>query len=169
MDEGESHVLASLRLLPTTGSHMLSDIFPQLVSNNYVIRSRTIWEASRFCIDHELHKTRSPNHVAIATAELLCAVGEIGLLSGLTHFVAATDIVIERILRHMGCPGERLGETKLIGKTMCVALAGKINEAAINTVKSIAHITGNTPSLRLSRSIFRICKRKPARALLGRV
>jgi len=174
MDDEEQHVLASLRMLPTIGPHMLSEVFPQLVSN-HVIRGPTIWEVSRFCVDHDLHKLRSLNHIAIVTAELLYAVGEIGLRLGLTQIVAATDICVERIFRHMGCPGERLGETRQIGKIMCVALAW--NDAVVlNTMKSRAHITSQVirdetaalPHFAKPRRLPDVHKRKTARGVRGR-
>jgi acyl homoserine lactone synthase len=142
MDDAGKSVVASLRLLPTTGPNMLCDIFPELLSPGLVVRSPTIWESSRFCVDHEQKGTRSNNQIAIAAAELMCAVGEIGLGSGLTHIVTVTDVLLERIFKHMGCPGERLGDIRRIGKSNAVALFWEVSDPLLNQMKSIARLHG---------------------------
>jgi len=48
------NVLASLRLLPTTGPHMLSDVFSELMEPEDIIRSPRVLESSRFAVDTEL-------------------------------------------------------------------------------------------------------------------
>ena len=47
------NVLASLRL-PTTGPHMLSDVFSELMGPESIIRSPRVLESSRFAADTEL-------------------------------------------------------------------------------------------------------------------
>lgn len=157
MDDAAEHVVASLRLLPTTGPNMLCDVFPELLSPGLVVRSPTIWESSRFCVDHEERGARSPNLVAKAAAELMCAVGEIGLASGLTHIVTVTDIVLERIFRHMGCKGERLGEVRRIGKSMAVALFWEVSDSLLGHMKSIAQLDGKLLRQEIAGLLERNC------------
>jgi N-acyl-L-homoserine lactone synthetase len=138
--DDDGYVVASLRLLPTTGPNMLCDIFPELAPRDRVVRGPTIWESSRFCLDHGKQNARSPNHVAMATAEIMSAVCEVGLASGLTHVVAVTDIFLERIFRQMGCPGERLGQSQRIGKSIAVVLCWEVSEQLLKRGKSIARL-----------------------------
>jgi acyl homoserine lactone synthase len=133
-------VTASLRLLPTTGPNMLCDVFCELLADGLVVRSATVWESSRFCVDHEAFQDRSANRVAMAASELMCAVGEIGLSSGLTHIVTVTDLLLERIFRRMECPAERLGRPRRIGKVDAVAVHWEISSALLARMKSAAGI-----------------------------
>lgn len=41
-------LLASLRILPTSGPHMLADVFPEVMGGQDPIRSPSVWESSRF-------------------------------------------------------------------------------------------------------------------------
>jgi N-acyl-L-homoserine lactone synthetase len=106
------------------------------------VRGPTIWESSRFCVDHDKQNARSPNHVAMATAEIMGAVCEIGLISGVTHVVTVTDIFLERIFRQMGCPGERLRQRQRVGKSIAVALCWEVSEQLLNRGNSIARLHG---------------------------
>lgn len=85
-------IRGSLRLLPTLGPNMLDDTFPILLGDNPEIRSASVWESSRFCIDPEISQDRASNQVTIAAAELMCGVGEMSLASGISHIVTVTDV-----------------------------------------------------------------------------
>lgn len=128
----------SLRLLPTLGPNMLDDTFPVLLDGNPEIRSASIWESSRFCIDPEISQSRASNQVTIAAAELMCAVGELGLASRLSHIVTVTDVFLERMFRRMGCPGERIGAPHRIGSVHAVAIAWDVDEELLATMKAVA-------------------------------
>src|SRR5215510_10510497 len=69
------NVLASLRLLPTTGPHMLSDVFSELMAPDSIVRSPRILESSRFAADTEL-LGHLPNGLSTVTGVLLCALLE---------------------------------------------------------------------------------------------
>ncbi len=93
----------ALRLLPTLGPTCSMTRFP-FCSQHAVIRRADIWESSRFCIDPEISQDRASNQVTVAAAELMCAVGELGLASGIRQIVTVTDVFLERMFRRMGCP-----------------------------------------------------------------
>jgi acyl homoserine lactone synthase len=132
----------SLRLLPTLGPNMLDDTFPILLGDNPQVRSASIWESSRFCIDPTISQDRGSNQVTIAAAELMCGVGELGLSSGLSHIVTVTDVFLERMFRRMGCPGERIGEPRRIGSVYAVAVAWEVTSDLLETMKAVAEIGG---------------------------
>lgn len=132
----------ALRLLPTLGPNMLDDTFPILLGGKPEIRSETIWESSRFCIDPEISQDRASNQVTIAAAELMCGVGELGLASGLSHIVTVTDVFLERMFRRMGCPGERIGDPQKVGSVHAVAIAWEVTEDLLQRMKSVAEIDG---------------------------
>lgn len=132
----------SLRLLPTLGPNMLDDTFPILLGDNPQVRSASVWESSRFCIDPTISQDRGSNQVTIAAAELMCGVGELGLSSGLSHIVTVTDVFLERMFRRMGCPGERIGEPQRIGSVYAVAVAWEVTSDLLETMKAVAEIGG---------------------------
>lgn len=133
----------ALRLLPTLGPNMLDDTFPILLGGNPQVRSATVWESSRFCIDPAISQDRGSNQVTIAAAELMCGVGELGLSSGLSHIVTVTDVFLERMFRRMGCPGERIGEPQRIGSVYAVAVAWEVTPDLLETMKAVAEIDGS--------------------------
>lgn len=133
----------ALRLLPTLGPNMLDDTFPMLLGKNPEIRSASVWESSRFCIDPEISQDRASNQVTVAAAELMCGVGKLGLASNLTHIVTVTDVFLERMFRRMGCPGERIGEPHRIGSVHAVAIAWEISHDLLDAMKEAATIDGS--------------------------
>lgn len=133
----------ALRLLPTLGPNMLDDTFPILLGDNPQVRSASVWESSRFCIDPEISQDRGSNQVTIAAAELMCGVGELGLSSGLSHIVTVTDVFLERMFRRMGCPGERIGDPQRIGSVYAVAIAWEVTEDLLERMKTVADIGGS--------------------------
>ncbi|MGO4621117.1 acyl-homoserine-lactone synthase [Ensifer sp. 2YAB10] len=132
----------ALRLLPTLGPNMLDDTFPILLGDNPEIRSASVWESSRFCIEPEISQDRASNQVTVAAAELMCGVGELGLASGISHIVTVTDVFLERMFRRMGCPGERIAEPHRIGSVFAVAVAWEVNESLLQRMKAVAAIEG---------------------------
>lgn len=132
----------SLRLLPTLGPNMLDDTFPILLGDNPEIRSASVWESSRFCIEPDISQDRASNQVTVAAAELMCGVGELGLASGISHVVTVTDVFLERMFRRMGCPGERIAEPHRIGSVFAVAVAWEVTPDLLQRMKAVAAIEG---------------------------
>ncbi|OCP10278.1 MULTISPECIES: acyl-homoserine-lactone synthase [unclassified Ensifer] len=138
----DGRLRGSLRLLPTLGPNMLDDTFPILLGDNPEIRSASIWESSRFCIEPEISQDRASNQVTVAAAELMCGVGELGLASGISHIVTVTDVFLERMFRRMGCPGERIAEPHRIGSVFAVAVAWEVTPNLLERMKAVAAIEG---------------------------
>ena len=143
VNEQTGDVVGSLRLLPTTGPNMLMDVFPQLLEDKASVRSGTIWESSRFCVNRSKHSKRSGNSVAVATAELMAAVGELALSSGITQIVTVTDLTLERIFSKMGCLADRLGAPCQVGKTKAVAVFWPVTSELLSDIKTTSGITQN--------------------------
>ena len=139
---GTRHLRGALRLLPTLGPNMLDDTFPALLGGRAAIRRPDIWESSRFCIDPEISQDRASNQVTVAAAELMCAVGELGLASGIRQIVTVTDVFLERMFRRMGCPGTRIGEPRKIGSVHAVAVSWDVDDRLLADMKAIAGISG---------------------------
>jgi N-acyl-L-homoserine lactone synthetase len=106
----ETHLLASLRLLPTIGSHMLADVFPETMGGRLPIRDPRIWESSRFCVDTEATRAFGDDGINIATRAVLAGLFQMAGALGLRNIVSVYDVFVERILRRAGCRFERLGD-----------------------------------------------------------
>ncbi|CAN0592312.1 unnamed protein product [Ectocarpus sp. 12 AP-2014] len=83
----------SLRLLPTTGPHMLADHFLNL-TDGVRIESDVIWECTRFCL--------APGAEATTSSALMLGVLEVGLQENLTHVAGVFDARMIRVYRRVG-------------------------------------------------------------------
>jgi len=133
----------SVRLLPTLGPNMLSDVFPVLMPPGEQISSPTIWESTRFSVDQKVLAERSANLINRTTAELLCGMTEVGMLAGLEFIVSVVDLQMERVLKRAKCPCERLGEPKKIGRVSAIAGLWEIGEPLLSGLQSAGGIEGS--------------------------
>lgn len=134
-------VRGSLRLLPTTGPNMLSDVFDALLSDGVRIESATIWESSRFSVDHEAAAERSENLLNRVTGELLIGIVEVGMIVGLTDVVSVYDALFARILKRANCGATPVGQTVRIGRTMVFAGLFEIGEELLRNLRVASGIT----------------------------
>ncbi|MCE6958341.1 acyl-homoserine-lactone synthase [Cereibacter sphaeroides] len=102
-------LLASLRLLPTLGPHMASDVFPEVLGPAKSVRHPLIWESSRFCVDTEAVRVFGRGGINIATRLILSGLFGTAQDAGLEKIISVYDIGVERILRRAGCRFSRLG------------------------------------------------------------
>lgn len=108
-DDNDGRLLASLRLLPTTGPHMLSDVFPEVMGCASVVRHPLIWESSRFCVDTEAARIFCANGINVVTRAILVSLFSTAASIGLVNVISVYDVFVERILRRSGCAFDRLG------------------------------------------------------------
>lgn len=141
--DNDGKVLATLRLLPTTGPHMLSDTFPQLMDEEEPIRAATIWESSRFCVDTDiLVGGDGPRGIGRVTGELLCGAYTFGQQVGLTHFTSAFDVIMHRVLRRAGAKPDLVGEKKMVGKVFALAGLFEISPETISDIRARCAVEG---------------------------
>ncbi|MBV9289443.1 MAG: hypothetical protein JO288_16790 [Hyphomicrobiales bacterium] len=150
----------SLRLLPTVGPNMLSDVFPFLLAEGETVESATIWEVSRVCTiasqSPELHK----NGVSPTFAELLAGIGELAILSGWTQIVAVFDDRVFRVLKAAGCNPQIIGKPTRIGKTLAFAGLFDVGRGQLEAIRHAVGIRGPVLEPRLQR-------RSPADSCIG--
>ena len=126
--DDDFRVQASLRLLPTTGPYMASDVFAQLLDGKTPPRSATIWESSRFFarpaeVSEDSRASRywatqmHNEHIAKLMCGLACYATDIGV----SHIVSVFDVAVERFLKSMGIACERYGAPQKVGNTRAVA------------------------------------------------
>lgn len=101
-DEAARRHVASLRLLPSTRPHLLSSVFPHLCEKHVPI-GEEIWEISRLCIAPEVKDNIPPR------IELMLALAEFALLSGIKNYTLVTHMAYLAQLLAIGWDCEPLG------------------------------------------------------------
>ncbi|WP_243612561.1 acyl-homoserine-lactone synthase [Shimia aestuarii] len=141
----EGRVVSCVRALQTTGPHMLADVFSDILDGEAPLRSATLWESTRFCVDTEvLDRGNSRNSVSYATCELMAASLEYARNSGITDIVTVIDPIMNRVLKRSDCaPYDYVGSTKPMGKVAAMAALLDCTEDRINRIRKFAGIEGN--------------------------
>jgi len=129
-DELES-VRGCWRLLPTTGTYMLKDTFPELLGGSECPINEHIWELSRFAVDTSRDKICSQSCLGGVTFKMIKSVYEFAVLQNITEYITVTSVAVERLMLRAGIPISRLKNSKAvrIGKVRSVACSIPINQA----------------------------------------
>jgi len=114
-------VTGCARLLPSMGPTMLENNFSALLDGHELEKSPTVWESTRFAVDHN-EKRAGNADAGLVTLRLLAAMTETALAVGLTRILSVTDFRVERVLKQTGLPTKRLG--KPVRMSDCIAVAG---------------------------------------------
>lgn len=115
-DTDQNH-LASARILPTTGPHILGELFPELCEAS-VPSGPDTWEISRFCLERSL---RAPERRRCRDA-LVTALAHYALANGITTYTGVAEQGwLEQILG-FGWQAEPLGRPNRIGAMALGAL-----------------------------------------------
>ncbi len=102
-DEEAQH-LASARLLPTEGAHLLGDHFAHLCAGD-VPRGPTVCEISRFCLDRDQDAASR----RAARDQLVTALAEHALREGITDYTGVADLCWFDQVREFGWRCDALG------------------------------------------------------------
>lgn len=125
LDETGAH-RASARLLKTTREHILGDLYPHLVSGP-VPRVATTLEITRFCLDRRQSSAERRN----ARNQLVTALADYALASGIATYTGVADIDWFEQIRHFGWSCDRLGQPVACGSAQLVGLRIDIDAATI--------------------------------------
>lgn len=142
----DGELQGALRLLPTTGPHMLSDVFNTLMDDDAPIVSPQIWESTRFCVSRKAAAIRSHNRLNYVTGELLAGIVEIGQRAGLSSVISVYDARMRRILRLAGCEAVEVGTPKKIGAVTTYAGLFPIETPMLERIRAAAGINGSVLS-----------------------
>lgn len=140
------NVVACVRALQTTGPHMLADVFSDILQGQPPLRSATLWESTRFCVDTDLLQMsgRGAGTVSRATCELMVGSLEYARASGIEDIITVIDPVMNRVLKRSdNAPYDYVGETVQMGKTKALAALLDCSEERIARVRAFAGIEGD--------------------------
>ena len=112
--------LGSCRLLPTTGPHLLGDVFPHLCEHG-VPRGEDVWEITRMCTTEAA--AEAPKRVR---QRLMIGMVEFALLNGIRRFTLVSHLAYLSAILAGGLDCEPLGLPQPHGDQMVGALAMNI-------------------------------------------
>ncbi|MDZ7709789.1 MAG: acyl-homoserine-lactone synthase [Roseovarius sp.] len=144
--DSEGNVVGCMRLLQTTGPHMLADVFVELMDGEPPLRNPQLWEATRFCVDTERlsHVGRAPNSISYVTSEVMIGAFEYGRDAGVLDAVAVIDPVMNRVMIRSGnAPYDYLGKTVDMGKVDALAALLDCSDDRIDRIRAHAGIEGD--------------------------
>lgn len=135
-------VVGCMRLLQTTGPHMLSDVFSCLLDGEPPIRSARVWEATRFCVDTELPgRGIARNSISYITSEVMIGAFEYGIAAGISDAIAVIDPVMNRVMKRSGnAPYGYLGSPHPMGKVIALAALMDCSEERIKRIREFSGI-----------------------------
>ncbi len=144
LDDG-GNVVAAVRALQTTGPHMLSDVFSAILDGEAPLRSATMWESTRFCVDTQrLKRGKDKNSVSYATCELMIGSLEYAKNAGIQDIITVIDPVMDRVLQRSNCaPYDYVGKTVPMGKVSALAALLDCTDERIQGVRDFAGIEGD--------------------------
>ncbi len=116
------NITACARLLPTTTSYMLPDLFTELLGGRRPPRDPAVWELSRFAAS--VRKSREGRILSLSqpTLDLLEAVCEFARQHAAKRLLLVTSIASERLLLRAGFDVHRLAAPMEMPEGLCVAL-----------------------------------------------
>jgi acyl-homoserine lactone synthase len=133
-----SDVLASCRLLPTTHSHLMSDLFMSACAD-LPPRGPLIWEASRFCVSSRVTTRRA--RLALLW-EMICGVSETALLLGAEQIIFVANAALLPLTLRCGWQARRLGPTLPDGRDEITAVAVAVTANGLRNVRRRFGIAG---------------------------
>ena len=142
--DDEGNVVGCMRLLQTTGPHMLADVFSSILDGEPPLRSSTVWEATRFCVDTQrLSRGRGRNTISYVTSEVMIGAFEFAMAAGVQDAVAVIDPVMNRVMQRSGnAPYGYLGSPKPMGKVVALAALMDCSAERVANIRAFSGIAG---------------------------
>ncbi len=111
------------RILPTLGQYMIQDTFPELLRGEVTPQKPHIWELSRFAVSAADSGQTSQIALNKITFQMMGELIDFADANGISHYVTAMSVAVERLMKKAGIPMKRFGDGKAsrVGKTLSVA------------------------------------------------
>lgn len=145
-DRADGQLLASTRLITTTGPHLMCELF-NVVDREKMPRGATVWEVSRFCTAPEV-QGRDQRHALLW--EIICGVLETGLLYGVDEVVFAASRALLPLALHCGWEVRTLGRGLSVPHDEVTAVAAAITAAGLRQVRQLHGVS--VPAIRFHAS-----------------
>jgi acyl-homoserine lactone synthase len=132
LTEDDGTVIGGHRMLPTTGPHLFSDIFPEFCAVKGVLRGEKILELNRTCVDEERLDKRAMEK---ARKRIMVGLFEFCLRAGYEKFTVLTSTDILYRYSVMGVDIKPLGLPVDMDGTKQVAAVVTITQKAVEGVR----------------------------------
>lgn len=131
-------VCGGLRLNPTTGPHLIRDIFPQTVSGEIPVGEK-IYEFTRWFVVKERVSPEENRRVAGALA---VAMLEYGKSIGLTHISTCCDTFFWKTMQEVRWDVRRLGPIIRYPEGKCISVLFEISDRMISDTREVRGVSG---------------------------
>ena len=131
------------RMLPSTGSFMLRDVFTQLLEGRHPPCDPGVWEGSRFAVECAYSGRRGLGALHHYTAEVFCAVVEFSLAFGIREVWTVYDARVARLLKRMAIQSLWVSGKHRIGNTTAMAGRFRSDEAMLASIRGATGIRGS--------------------------
>lgn len=138
-------VCGCARLLPTTKSYLLDDVFPELMNGFPSPHSHDVWELSRFStmpVDRSPALSREEQRIRFCT--LFAAMAEVAMAHGAARLITVTALGVERILRSVGIHAHRVGPPRLVDGKPTLAMWVELDEQTCRSLQLPGKLEGNS-------------------------
>lgn len=130
-DSPDGPLLASVRLLTTTGPHLMGDLYTE--SHRAAIPSGpTVWEVSRYCTAPGVGSRRQRLGLLWQT---ICGILEVGLERGIGQVIFAANRALLPLALECGWEARTIGPTLCDGKDEVTAVVAQITPAGLRDVR----------------------------------
>lgn len=136
--EKDGSVLASSRLLPTVGPHLMSDLFAH-ACNGQPPSGPRVWEASRFCFTptRRCRRTR-----LLLLWQTFCAIMETALLFDIEQITFTANAALLPLALQCGWDAKVLGPTLPDGRDQITAVVVRVTTEGLRAVRKRFGIAG---------------------------
>lgn len=124
----QNRVVGCARFLDFSGPTMVGSHFSTLLERPIASLTHKAVESSRFCVDTEALRQEGEALGGQATSLLISAMIGWAALHHYQTIITVTDVVVERLLRRLDVPFQRLGQPQQIENTR--AVAGRVDVSA---------------------------------------
>jgi acyl-homoserine lactone synthase len=130
--DGE-RIVGGQRFYPTTQPHMISEVFPHLVTNGSVPMSPVVMEWTRYFVVKERRMGRTD-------AYLLAAMQQFMLDEGMDEASAIAEMWWLPRLQHYGFEVRPLGLPQMVGGQWTMALTLKVSEETLQHILGVSRV-----------------------------
>ena len=139
----DGRVRGSLRLMPTTGRTLMTQVFARAFADPVDIRSALVLEGTRFCVHPDPGGPLTAAGLSRTTCELFMAMCEVSLAMGLSHIVAIYDTTLPRIYKRIGWSPDPLGSSDAFPHGRIYAGLWDVSDQALADMRERSGIAGN--------------------------
>lgn len=130
------NVIGCWRLIPSTEKYMLEEVFNFMLGSFSLPKDQRIWELSRFAV---VDRKFSDQALSRVTVLMIKEIIDFALKKNISAYLAVTSIGVERLMKSVGIPMERIGLEKpvMIGNVKSVLCLIPVNKTFIRVVSEL--------------------------------